>query len=191
MSGDPTRLSAGLVGGAEDAEARIAAWAREAQAKAERYRQVGETAQELRLTATSRDGAVRVTVRPDGVVTDLVLGERSRALPPDGLSALVLDTMRRAQAGIADQVCEVVDAGLGDEAPETRSMLVEELRTRFPAVEDDEPDPYEDEDDLSRAPRDDDEDVPPRPAANPPGASPPLAPRPGRAQADDEGNEPW
>lgn len=52
--------------------------------------------------ATSPDGAVTVTVRPDGSVERLDLAEHARYIPLNILSELILDAMRRARSGIEE-----------------------------------------------------------------------------------------
>ncbi|MEU4805572.1 YbaB/EbfC family nucleoid-associated protein [Actinosynnema sp. NPDC023587] len=120
----------------DEAEARMSTWARGFAEKAARYREVGERTEALRLTASSPDGAVRVTVRADGGLVDLEFGDRARSVPLDRLSGLVMATVRQAQAGIADRVAEVMSDGLGDEDSRTRALVVDNLRTRFPDTED-------------------------------------------------------
>ncbi|HET6504534.1 MAG TPA: YbaB/EbfC family nucleoid-associated protein [Amycolatopsis sp.] len=150
----------------DQAAADIDAWAQGLVAKADRYRAAQERTEQLRLTAASRDGSVRVTVRADGSVDGLELSGRARSMPLDELSALIMRTMRQAQGGIADRVSDVMAEEIGDEDPQTRSMMVDNLRTRFPNPEAEE------------------EDAPVPPA--PDSAAPPRA----QAGDDDEGN-PW
>ncbi|WP_158890974.1 YbaB/EbfC family nucleoid-associated protein [Amycolatopsis anabasis] len=156
----------------DQAEARIDAWAQQFADKAQRYQAVQQRTAEIRLTSTSPDGAVRVTVRSDGSVTDLSFGDRARTIPLEELSGKILDTMRRAQAGIADQVAEVLAEQLGDEDQQTRSLMLGELRSRFPDPDAEEEPPAE----------------PETPAADP--GTPSGATRPPAAE-DDEENNPW
>lgn len=162
---------------AEQAADSLDAWAQGFAEKAERYRAAQQRTEEIRLSATNRDGSVRVTVRvtvrADGSVTDLNLSGRARSMPLDELSAQILNTMHRAQAGIAEEVAEVMAEEVGDEDPETRALLVDNLRDRFP-------DPDEDEEEGEG-----DEPVAETPQA------PPRRPRPGAAEDDDEDNNPW
>ncbi|MEV0678671.1 YbaB/EbfC family nucleoid-associated protein [Actinosynnema sp. NPDC050436] len=146
----------------DEAEARMNAWARGLADKAARYQEVGARTEALRLTASSPDGAVRVTVRADGGLVDLEFGDRARSVPLERLSGLVMQTVRQAQAGIADRVAEVMTDGLGDEDAQTRALVLDNLRSRFPD------------------PTDDDE-----------GHDEPAAPPAGDAGPDDEENRPW
>ncbi|WAL69283.1 YbaB/EbfC family nucleoid-associated protein [Amycolatopsis cynarae] len=136
----------GLMRDPEQAAASIDAWAEGLAAKADRYRAAQERTEEIRLSSANSDGSVRVTVRADGSITDLVLTGRARSMPLDELSAQILTTMRRAQARIADRVGEVLTEEIGDEDPQTHAMMVDNLRVRFPDLEtDEEPDEGEDE----------------------------------------------
>lgn len=166
----------------DEAERRIEQWAQGFAEKAQRYQAVREQTEQIRLTATGADGRVKVTVRADGSVTDVEFTEKIRSMPLQELSAQIMDTMRKAQADIAARVGEVMTEQLGDEDHQTRSMMLDNLRERFPE-ELDEPE-AELPDSGKWAPPEDDE--PPKPPA-PPGATPPAAPRkPQRRRPDDD-----
>ena len=103
---------------------------------------------------------------------------------------MVLETMRRAQAGITERVAEVMTENLGEEDQETRGVLLDSLRGRFP--DPDEPEDGPPEPDNSPDP----EPVPPSPtaggAAIPPAApTSPPARRPGGIDPDEQDNNPW
>ncbi|HVV08495.1 YbaB/EbfC family nucleoid-associated protein [Amycolatopsis sp.] len=152
----------GLMRNPEQAAADIDAWAQGLADKADRYRAAQERTEEIRLSAANSDNSVRVTVRADGSVTGLELSGRASSMPLEELSAQILATMHRAQAGIADQVAEVMTEEIGDEDPETRSLMVDNLRSRFPDPDEDEPE-------------------------SPGEPEPPAA----QGEADDEDNNPW
>ncbi|WP_410570877.1 YbaB/EbfC family nucleoid-associated protein [Amycolatopsis sp. cmx-4-61] len=162
---------------------RMDDWAAGFAAKAQRYQAAQEQTERLRLTATSADGAVSVTVGADGTVTDLTFSNKVKSFPLEELSRQILTTMRRAQSGIADRVAGVMAEQLGDEDRETRGALLDNLRGRFPNP--DEPD------EQPPAPP---EPVPPSPPSGGAAAPPaPGAPQPPRrpAPADDDDNNPW
>ena len=160
---------------------RMDDWAAGFAAKAQRYQAAQEQTERLRLTASSADGAVSVTVGADGTVTDLTFSNKVKSFPLEELSRQILTTMRRAQAGIADRVAGVMAEQLGDEDPDTRGALLDSLRGRFP--DPDEPD------EQPPAPPGPVPPVPPAGAAPAPG-TPPAPPRRG-APSDDEDNNPW
>lgn len=122
----------GLIRDPDEAERRIDQWAQGFAEKAQRYQAAQERAEQLRLSATNSDGSVRVTVRADGSVSDLAFTEKVRSMPLTELSAQILNTMQKAQANIAGEVGAVMSEQLGDEDAETRSVMLENLRTRFP-----------------------------------------------------------
>jgi DNA-binding protein YbaB len=158
-----------LIRDPDDAIRRMDEWAAGFARKAERYAAAQQETEQLRLTATSQDGTVKVTVGADGVVSDLVFSSRTRTIPPEELARMVLDTMRRAQANITERVAEVMGRQLGDEDPDTRAVMLDSLRDRFP---DPDPDPADQPD----APEDQPE-PPPAAGTRPPG--PPAPPQPG------------
>ncbi|MFB9684422.1 YbaB/EbfC family nucleoid-associated protein [Amycolatopsis plumensis] len=162
---------------------RMDDWAAGFAAKAQRYQAAQEQTERLRLTATSSDGAVSVTVGADGTVTDLTFSNKVKSFPLDELSRQILTTMRRAQAGIAERVAGVMAEQLGDEDRETRSVLLDNLRGRFP-----DPDEPDEQPPVPPAP------VPPAPsggAATPPAPGTPQASPRRRTDSDDEDNNPW
>jgi DNA-binding protein YbaB len=169
----------------DEAQQRIDQWAQGFAAKAERYQAAQAQTEQIRLTATSSDGAVKVTVGADGGVTDLEFSNKARSFPLPELSAQILATMRRAQADIANRVATVMAEQLGDEDLQTRSLVLDNLRSRFP-------EPVEDP--VAPPPP---APIPPPPPATPPPAAgpPPSSPGvpPGRPSPveDDEGNNPW
>ncbi|MEV4052192.1 YbaB/EbfC family nucleoid-associated protein [Amycolatopsis sp. NPDC049688] len=172
-----------LIRDPDEAIRRMDDWAAGFAAKAQRYQAAQEQTERLRLTATSSDGAVSVTVGADGTVTDLTFSNKVKSFPLEELSRQILTTMRRAQAGIADKVAGVMAEQLGDEDRETRGALLDNLRGRFPN-----PDEPDEQPPVPPAP------VPPSPAggaAAPPAPGTPQAPPRRRTDSDDEDNNPW
>jgi hypothetical protein len=130
-----------MSGSPDEARANLDQWAAGLTAKAEKYESVARRTGDLRLSATSVSDFVRVTVRADGSVTDLEFGPKARTVPMPELAALILGTMRQAQAGIAGRVGEVLAAELGDDDPQTRELMLADLRGRFPDPGDEPPAP--------------------------------------------------
>jgi DNA-binding protein YbaB len=155
----------------DEAQQRIDQWAQGFAAKAQRYQAAQERTEQIRLTATSSDGAVKVTVGADGGVTDLVFSNKVRSFPLPELSAQILSTMRRAQADIATRVGEVMAEQLGEEDLQTRSLMLNSLQSRFPAPEEEAVDGP----------------LPPPPAS----PMPPAPQGPPGGQGEDDDNSPW
>jgi DNA-binding protein YbaB len=170
---------------------RMDDWAAGFAAKAERYQAAQAETERLRLTATSGDGAVSVTVGADGTVTDLTFSNKVKSFPLEELSRQILTTMHRAQSGIAERVAGVMAENLGDEDRDTRTALLDSLRGRFP--DPDEPD------DPPAPPAPGPPPVPPAPAGGagiPPASAssaPPGSPqrRTGSTDPDEQDNNPW
>ncbi|TDD43603.1 YbaB/EbfC family nucleoid-associated protein [Saccharopolyspora elongata] len=171
----------------DEAERRIQEWAKGFEEKAQRYQAMQAETEQLRLTATSDGGHIKVTVRADGSVTDLEFTDKVRSLPPSELASQILSTMHRAQSDIANKVGATMSAHLGDEDLETRTMMLDNLRERFP----EEPEDESDEPEVSSkwdAPADEEAAPPPPPPAPPAASNPPAAPkkRPNFEDDDDE-----
>ena len=170
----------------DEAIRRMDDWAAGFAVKAQKYQAAQEQTERLRLTASSPDGAVSVTVGADGTVTDLTFSNKVKSFPLEELSRQILTTMRRAQSGIADRVAGVMAEQLGDEDRETRTVLLDNLRGRFPDLDD----PGDQQAPAEPGP------VPPSPsggAAVPPSSAAPPASSPRRrpAVSEDEDNNPW
>ncbi|RSN58626.1 hypothetical protein DMH01_21555 [Amycolatopsis sp. WAC 04182] len=159
----------------DEAQRKMDRWAAGLEEKAQRYAAAQERTEQLRLTASSSDGAVKITVGADGGVTDIEFGNKARTYPLEELSRQILQTMHKAQSGIAGQVAEVMQESLGDEDQETRALMIGTLRSRFPEMEEEES-----------------PDTPAPPASSADTPPPPQAPRDKRHEApDDEENSPW
>lgn len=134
-------------------------------------------------TVTSKDGAVTVTVGPNGGLQNLVLGHRAIELGAARLTAVILETARHAQKQAAQQVLELFKP-LG-EGTEAYQMVSDSIPDDDQEVE--ETDAYDEIDDEP-------EPAPARPAMSPPAAAPQPAPARGRARPaddDDDDNQPW
>jgi DNA-binding protein YbaB len=129
-------------GGSRDPDEMMAGvdrWAAGLTEKAQRYQAAQQQTEQIRLTASSANGVVRVTVAADGNITELELSDRIQTTPPRDLAAQILDTIRRAQSGIAERVSQVMTEQLGDEDMQTRAVLLDNLRARFPQQDDEDP----------------------------------------------------
>ncbi|GAA4611055.1 YbaB/EbfC family nucleoid-associated protein [Saccharopolyspora hordei] len=174
----------------DEAERRIQEWARSFEEKAQRYQAVQAETEQLRLTAATPDGRIKVTVRADGSVTDLQFTDKVRSMPPDELAAQILSTMHRAQADIAGKVGETMAAHLGDEDLETRRMMLDNLRERFPEQPEDEPAEPEASSKWDGPAEEDEEPTLPPPPPAPPAAGPkPPAPPRKRPAFEDEDDD--
>lgn len=169
----------------DEAERRIQEWAKGFEEKAQRYQAMQAETEQLRLTATSDGGHIKVTVRADGSVTDLEFTDKVRSLPPQELASQILSTMHRAQSDIANKVGQTMTAHLGDEDLETRTMMLDNLRERFP----EEPEDESAEPEVSSkwdAPDEEEAAPPPPPPAPPAASNPPAAPKKRPAFEDDD-----
>ncbi|MGH3861913.1 YbaB/EbfC family nucleoid-associated protein [Actinokineospora sp.] len=79
-------------------------WAADIQAKAERYSAMEREVTAVTATESAGDGSIQVTVDSAGAIKDLQFTEDLKRLPATRMAELVLNTMRKAQARISDQV---------------------------------------------------------------------------------------
>ncbi|MCP2241354.1 YbaB/EbfC DNA-binding family protein [Lentzea aerocolonigenes] len=134
-------------------------------------------------TASSKDGAVKVTVGPNGGLMNLQLGHRAVELGAPRLTALILETARQAQKNAATQVIEAFrPIGEGTQAMAMITDVVEEEFGEEP----------EEEHAVERI----EEDDAPASAPAAPAAAAASEPRQARAprradDEDDDDNQPW
>ena len=160
-------------------------WVEEYEAKLADLKKKSEDLQEnfaaSTATVTSRDGAVTVTVGPNGGLQNLVLGHRAVELGASRLTALILETARHAQKQAAEKVLEIFKPlGEGTEAYQMVSDAI---------PDDEEPEVTDAYDEI-----DDEPEPAPAPPVSRPAAAPQPAPVRGRRRADDDDdddNQPW
>ncbi|GGU57680.1 YbaB/EbfC family nucleoid-associated protein [Lentzea flava] len=125
-------------------------WVEEYEAKLADLKKKSEDLQEnfaaSTATVTSKDGAVTVTVGPNGGLQNLVLGHRAVELGAPRLTALILETARHAQKQAAEKVLEIFKPlGEGTEAYQMVSDSIpadeEEIEETDAYDIDDEPEP--------------------------------------------------
>ncbi|MGH3994045.1 MAG: YbaB/EbfC family nucleoid-associated protein [Pseudonocardiaceae bacterium] len=112
-------------------------WLRDYQARGEamvrRSQEFQEQLQAVSETATSRDGAVTVTVGPSGALQNLAFSPRIRDLSGAELAQLTLQTTREAQNRVAHRIAALVEPVSGDGA------ALAFLRGQLPPLDDDQP----------------------------------------------------
>jgi DNA-binding protein YbaB len=121
----------------EGADDWVDTWAASISARAQAAQELSERVSMLSVSASGRDGAVRVTVAGSGVMTDLRMDDRVLCWPADEIAAQVMSVMRRAQASLAARVAEIADETVGADS-ETGRAVVNGFVRRFPEQPDDE-----------------------------------------------------
>ena len=119
----------------DDAEDWVRSWSGQASGRAEAARALADRVSVLTATATGADRAVRVTVGSSGAVTGLELDDRVQRMTGAQLSEEILRVMRRAQAGLADEVARAVAETVGADT-ETGRAVLDSYTQRFPAEPD-------------------------------------------------------
>ncbi|MET0235867.1 MAG: YbaB/EbfC family nucleoid-associated protein, partial [Kibdelosporangium sp.] len=70
-----------------DIERMVSDWEHNAAANAERYQNLHQEVEHISITESAADGAVRVTVGPNGIPTDVEMTDRVNRLRPDEIAA--------------------------------------------------------------------------------------------------------
>jgi hypothetical protein len=90
-------------------------WESSIQRRAEQAKAFSQRAAGLTASASSKDGAIEVTVDSSGGVSGLKLSERIRSRPAHETADEILATIRAAQAQLSRRVAEVADeVGAGE-----------------------------------------------------------------------------
>ncbi|RZS29533.1 YbaB/EbfC DNA-binding family protein [Herbihabitans rhizosphaerae] len=167
FAGDPDAIERGLD-----------EWVAGFERNAARYTELAERVQDVRLTATSADGSVTVTVDANGVLKDAQFSDKISHTPPAELSRQLLGAIDKAKAGIAATVREVATETLGEDARDSADRIVGHYQERFADVPEPDQTPAAADEELSIGRLADE------PSGRPPRREPP--PRRRRPPEDDE-----
>ncbi len=114
----------------DQAERQLSQWAQGFADKAQRFDAMRAEVEQIQVTESSADGAVRVTIDSSGAPIDLALTDKIGGMPPSEVAALVMACMRRAQQQLAGQVRHAMAATVGAEEPVVEHV-VSGYRQRF------------------------------------------------------------
>ena len=108
-------------------------WDKEIHERAERYRAMAGRLDARSITESSVDKTVQVTISARGMLTDLTLTENAGAKGMAELSALIMRTIKLAQARIPELLRQTLAETVGADG-QTASRLLAEASQQFPAV---------------------------------------------------------
>lgn len=130
FGGDPSEVERGLD-----------EWVAGFERKAARYQELQHRVEEVRLSATSPNGVVTVTVDANGNLVDARFSDRLIQTTPDELRAQLLAALHQAKAQIAARVREVADDTLGEEARDSADRITGYYEQKFGAPDESPPPP--------------------------------------------------
>ncbi|HEY6424638.1 MAG TPA: YbaB/EbfC family nucleoid-associated protein [Pseudonocardiaceae bacterium] len=99
----------------DEAQRQLSQWAQGFADKAEQFGAMRAQVEQVQVTESSTDGAVRVTVDSSGALTDLALTDKIRDMASSEVAAQVMACTRRAQQRLAGRVREAMAATVGGE----------------------------------------------------------------------------
>ncbi|MFN2479089.1 MAG: YbaB/EbfC family nucleoid-associated protein [Pseudonocardiaceae bacterium] len=99
----------------DEMQRRLSQWAQGFADKAEQFHNMRSQVEQVQVSESSRDGAVRVTVDSRGGLTDLTFTDRIREMSPPELAAQVMACLGRAQQQLAPLVQEAMQATVSGE----------------------------------------------------------------------------
>lgn len=177
-------MSEGLGGDIGATERMVQQWQERAAEKAEKLARMQQEIEQLSVTEVSRDGAVEITVKSNGIVQNVQLAESAANRPMAKLSAEIMRTIQAAQAKLPELMQQAVADTIGLEDSAAQHVL-SEARRNFPAPPQDDEDGHQGRGgvrEMQFRVEDDDHDAPPR---RQPPQRPGRPPRPGRRNPED------
>ncbi|GAB3298991.1 YbaB/EbfC family nucleoid-associated protein [Parasphingorhabdus pacifica] len=125
---------------ANAAEQMVRQWQERAAEKAQKFDAMRSRVEQISVTESTRDGAVRVTVGFNGLLQGLQLSEAAANRPMAKLSTEIMRTVQLAQSKLPDLMQEAVADTVGTEDTAAQHV-VSEARRNFPeAPEEDDAD---------------------------------------------------
>lgn len=112
-------------------EEMLAGWEQRVEQQTSRTTELSRQLEHARTSSESRGGEVVVTVDSAGALAELSLSDRAMRMPAGELAELILDTNRRAQARLAQQMVEIV-TGLYGAGSETAAFIGGVYTEKFP-----------------------------------------------------------
>ncbi|MDW5330784.1 MULTISPECIES: YbaB/EbfC family nucleoid-associated protein [unclassified Plantactinospora] len=120
-----------------DPEGMLVDWQRRVEQQTALTTELSQRMEQNRATVESRGGEAVVTVDSSGGMAELRLSDQAMRLPADELASIILDTSRRAQAKMAQQMVAVVSSLYGA-GSETASFIGGAYTKQFPEPPEDE-----------------------------------------------------
>ncbi|WP_291415150.1 YbaB/EbfC family nucleoid-associated protein [Actinophytocola sp.] len=123
-------------GDPQDIERGLDEWVAGLERNAARYQDLADKVEDVRLSATSPNGVVTVTVDADGSLVDARFTDRIHQTLPDELSRQLLQAVAAAKELIPARVREVADdtlvEGGGPAARDSADRIVGYYKQKFP-----------------------------------------------------------
>ncbi|CCH29466.1 YbaB/EbfC family nucleoid-associated protein [Actinosynnema sp. NPDC047251] len=88
-------------------------WERDAEEKAARYESMRQEVERISITASAANGAVSVTVGPNGIPNAVSMTDGVSRLRPEQIAAAVMEAMGKAQAGYPAELARIVGGTVG------------------------------------------------------------------------------
>ncbi|MEU6127716.1 YbaB/EbfC family nucleoid-associated protein [Saccharopolyspora sp. NPDC047091] len=104
-------------------ERMVREWQERATEKAEKFGRMQAQIEQISVTESSRDGAVRVTVGSSGMIEDLMLAESAGNRPMAKLAGEIMRTVQLAQSKLPERMQEAAASTVGEGDEAVRHML--------------------------------------------------------------------
>lgn len=119
-----------------DAARMLDDWERKAIEKAARFKEMAEQVEQVSITESVANGAIRVTVGHNGLPLDIQMTDGVRGMEPEDLASYVMAAIRKAQSRYPERLAEILSDTVGEDDPAARHILAK-AEESFPAPPDD------------------------------------------------------
>jgi DNA-binding protein YbaB len=125
-----------MVDSVSDAMRMIDDWERNATEKAAAFQRMAEQVEQVSITESVANGAIRVTIGHNGLPTDIQMTDGVRTMEPAEIASGVMGAIRKAQSRYPQRLAEILADTVGQEDPASQHILAK-AKESFPAVEPD------------------------------------------------------
>ena len=126
-----------MVDSVSEATRMIDDWERNATEKAARFQRMAEQVEQVSITESVANGAVRVTVGHNGLPTDIAMTDGVRSMEPSEIASNVMAAIRKAQSRYPGRLAEILAETVGVDDPASRHILAK-AEENFPAAPEEE-----------------------------------------------------
>lgn len=169
-------------------EEMLSEWEKKISDNAARYQKMADQVQQLSITESSKDGAVRLTIGSNGILTNLMIAETATTKSMAEVSREIMTCLQRAQSKIPELLQQTMSETIGTQ-DETANEILAKAKKTFPEPppEEEPPAPSSPAQEMRFGPEhDDNEPPPPVPPRSTP--RPPQRRRPDEQPDDDWGD---
>jgi DNA-binding protein YbaB len=109
----------------------LSEWEQKISENTARYQKMADQVQQLSITESSKDGAVRLTIGSNGILTNLMIAETATNKSMSELSREIMTCLQRAQSKIPELLQQTMAETIGTQ-DETANEIFAKAKKAFP-----------------------------------------------------------